>query len=136
MAAASLKCTFWSRAVVFNTSIISWVSLLAEPSQARLTVSPSFTILSTGATPEARIMLDTGLWLTFTSYCLKMSKSSSSMQTQCTAIKSGPINPRRSRWGMVLPPLTSLQYLSSSSDSSTCMVRGICISSAILRISR
>ena len=58
MAAASLKCTFWSRAVVFNTSIISWVSLLAEPSQARLTVSPSFTILSTGATPEARIMLD------------------------------------------------------------------------------
>ena len=49
----SLKCTFWSRAVVFNTSIISWVSLLAEPSRARLTVSPSFTILSTGATPEA-----------------------------------------------------------------------------------
>ena len=32
-------------------------------------------------------MLDTGLWLTFTSYCLKMSKSSSSMQTQCTRNK-------------------------------------------------
>ena len=66
IAVACRWCTFCSSAAIFIVCSMSWLSLLAGPSRPRPTVTPSRSSRGTGATPEARIMLETGLCATAT----------------------------------------------------------------------
>ena len=92
-AVASRRWTFWSSAVAFITSNMSWRLLLPGPSLARATAMPRRLISTTGATPEARYMFDTGQWTTTDPDEAIRSSSPSSSQTLWASWTSGPRAP-------------------------------------------
>jgi hypothetical protein len=113
-------CTFCSSAAVFSVPSMSWLSLLAGPSSPSPTVTPSRSSRGTGATPEARIMLDTGLCATATPWRRSSAKSVSSSQTQCAATTWASSSPVRAAYSTDPMPRAIRDWVTSSRTSCRC----------------
>ena len=130
-AVACRWCTFCSRAAVFIVPSMSWLSLLAGPSSPSPTVTPSRSSRGTGATPEARIMLDTGLCATATSCPRSSATSVSSSQTQCAATTWASSRPARAAYSIGPTPRVIRDWVTSSRTSCRCTCsRGVSASSS------